>query len=152
MLCQEQRITQKELAERIYISPQTISKIIGVKASLTEPTARAIIELFPSYSLEWLLGYSEYKTVNEQFDALLNNAREQHDKRITALIALASLRGYEITLYSSGLAIGPSGGYEDEYLVRQGKKQIVVFYSDAMEWIDDLADFAELKIRRKLKI
>lgn len=56
-LCEEQKITQVELSDRIHISQQTISKIIQGKANLTEDTAIAIRKEFPTYSFDYLMGY-----------------------------------------------------------------------------------------------
>lgn len=56
-LCDENGITQMELANKVFISQQTISKIIKGKANLTETTARKISEVYPGYSFEWLMGY-----------------------------------------------------------------------------------------------
>ena len=59
LLIEEQGITQSELKDRIFISQQTISKIINGKANLTETTARIIADAFPGseYTFEKLMGY-----------------------------------------------------------------------------------------------
>lgn len=56
-LLKELNIKQNELAKRIHISQQTISKIIQGKANLTEDTAKAIAKEFPAYSFDYLMGY-----------------------------------------------------------------------------------------------
>lgn len=58
-LIDEQGITQAMLSAKIFISQQTISKIINGKANLTEETARKIIEAYPGYSLDYLMGFDQ---------------------------------------------------------------------------------------------
>ncbi len=60
----EEGLTQTKFSEKIHVSQQTTSKILNLKSSLTESLATHITEIFPKYSVEWLLGYSDnmYKT------------------------------------------------------------------------------------------
>ena len=62
-ICDEQNISQSMLSEMIHISQQTISKMINGKSSLTDQTARIIVDCFTEYRMEWLLGYDDYKTM-----------------------------------------------------------------------------------------
>ena len=61
-ICQEQGITQKQLHEKIHLSQQAISAIVKGKASLTGDIANKVIEVFPQYRIEWLLGYDDMPT------------------------------------------------------------------------------------------
>ena len=62
----ETKITQYHLAELTNISPQSISNMVRCKANVTEKTARAVVEAFPQYNFEWLMGQSDYKTAMQQ--------------------------------------------------------------------------------------
>ena len=53
-------LTQTALAEKISVSQQTVSKIINGSVSLTQGVAERIHDLFPCYSVGWLLGFEDY--------------------------------------------------------------------------------------------
>ena len=67
-LIEAEKITQTELADRIHMTQQNISRIVQMKQPLTEETARLIIEAFPEYRIEWLLGYDDSMTHYEWAD------------------------------------------------------------------------------------
>lgn len=74
-LCETENITQYQLADRIHISQQTISKIVNHQANLTEATAKEITKEFPGYSFDWLMGY-DLEPVS--FDSPLEFEKEWH--------------------------------------------------------------------------
>ena len=91
-LCDDERISQAELAEIIFVSQQTISKIINGRASLTEQTARAITEKFPKYRMEWLLGYDSFETIDDYISSIFSGQTE-----IQSIIErLMVLHGYRV--------------------------------------------------------
>lgn len=61
-LIEDQGLTQKEFADKVNLTQQTVSKIINGKANLTEGVAREIVELFPSYGYEYLMGFKFDRT------------------------------------------------------------------------------------------
>ena len=67
-LIETEKITQTELADRIHMTQQNISRVVQMKQPLTEETARLIIEAFPEYRIEWLLGYDDSMTHYEWAD------------------------------------------------------------------------------------
>ncbi len=87
----DQGLTQKELASKIYISQQQISKIMNGKAPLTEGTADAIRKAFPRYRKAWLLGFDDH----EQFEDLYLDRMSQ---RITVdhIASLIEEVGYHL--------------------------------------------------------
>lgn len=91
-LCDDENISQAGLAEMIFVSQQTISKIINGKATLTEQTARAITEKFPKYRMEWLLGYDSFETIDDYLSSILSGQTE-----IQSIIErLMVLHGYRV--------------------------------------------------------
>lgn len=59
-LIEAEKITQTELADRIHMTQQNISRIVQMKQPLTEETARDIVTAFPKYNVSWLLGDSDF--------------------------------------------------------------------------------------------
>lgn len=89
----ENGITQKKLAEMLFISQQTISKIANKSGNLTEETAERISKLFPQYRLQWLLGFDDFKTDDERINASINRRAEYIDLTEQLLFS----HGYTIT-------------------------------------------------------
>ena len=91
-LCADEKISQAELAKKIFVSQQTISKIINGTATLTEQMARAITEKFPKYRIEWLLGYDSFKTIDDYISSIVSGQTE-----IQSIIErLMALHGYRV--------------------------------------------------------
>lgn len=96
-LCEEQGINQIELSQRIYISQQKISEMINGKANVTETTARAIVQAFPQYRFEWLMGYDDYKNTAEKNNAIIRQAQHEGTLLEAGLRFISSLSGFEIS-------------------------------------------------------
>lgn len=73
ILIDREKITQKELADRIFQTQQNVSRIIQKRQPLTEETARQIVTAFPEYRIEWILGYDDYMTSSDQLVDTINN-------------------------------------------------------------------------------
>lgn len=58
-LIKTNKIKQNVIAERVGVTPQTISLICRAQQNLTEEMARKFETAFPSFSAAWLLGYSD---------------------------------------------------------------------------------------------
>lgn len=66
-------ISQTELAKRIYVTQQTVSKLKTGEIDLSSEHAQNIASAFPQYRAEWLLGLDDYKS---PFDASQARAAE----------------------------------------------------------------------------
>lgn len=142
--------TQEQLATAMGVEPNYISMLETGSRKLPVKRAKEIASLFPPLRYQFLLCEDDFETDADLFDALIDEHRERYEKRISTFKNLATFRGFDIALYSSGSVIGPSGGYEDIYLVRRGDKQVYASYSEIIEWVEDLCDLAELKLNRML--
>lgn len=95
-IIKEQKITQKELAKKIYLSEKTVSHMINGESSVTKPTAKAIHDLYPEYLTEWILGLTDNKNKLEVFRSALTQAQEEADLLDTGLFSFVKVNGYEI--------------------------------------------------------
>lgn len=68
IVAKEQKMSQIEFAKVLFITPEHLSAIIHGRKSLTEATAKLVVENYPEYRIEWLLGYSDSKTVRDLWD------------------------------------------------------------------------------------
>lgn len=157
-LCEKERVTQKELSESIYISQQTISKIINHTASLTEETARQISEKYPGYSFEWLMGYVDYKNELEHFSKALSAVQDEGDALMSGLLTFAKLSGFEIKFAS------PAHGQEDNaapvekwlkmfkdgYVVSRGEQKRCISLEQMNQLQNEIYDFVEFKLNKLL--
>lgn len=158
-LCEKEHITQSELSDSIYISQQTISKIINHKASMTEETARRISEKYPGYSFEWLMGYVDYKNEMEHFGQEITEAQDKAHIRWTGLLAFAKLSGFEIN-FASPLPKSTGGRHKvedaikmfrDGYVVRRGKQKQNVSLEQMNQLQNEICDFVEFKLNKLLE-
>lgn len=96
ILIDREKITQTELANRIYQSQQNISRIIQKRQPLTEETARDIISAFPDrdYRIEYLLGYDDFMTKED----LRRHYTEQSDATNNATIQILDSALREVCL------------------------------------------------------
>ena len=61
-LLNENGMTQKELAERIYIDARYVSMLACGTRGLSIDMASRIVNCFPGTRVQWLLGFDDYKT------------------------------------------------------------------------------------------
>ena len=144
IICEENKISQSELASSIFISQQTISKIVNGKASLTLPTAQRIIDLFPQrgYSLDWLLGNSNYKTMFDMVRAIGAKEERNFDLLFSGLSSLAEYKGFTILPPWSVVPGAPKA----EYAIQKDGKEVRLGIKE-MELLEHLlADLAAVQL------
>lgn len=61
--------TQARLADQLGIEPQNLSRCM-ISGNISEKMCRKIIELYPDYRIEWLLGYDDCMTHYEWADRI----------------------------------------------------------------------------------
>ena len=158
-LCEKEHITQSDLSDSIYISQQTISKIINHKASMTEETARRISEKYPEYSFEWLMGYVDYKNEMEHFGQAITEAQDKAHILWTGLLAFVKLSDFEIN-FASPLPKSNGGRHKvedaikmvrDGYVVRRGKQKGYISLEKMSLLQNEICDFIEFKLNKLLE-
>ena len=121
-LMSEEQLTQERLAEYIQCSQKTISRNL-INCTISEPRAQKIIKAFPQYRLEWLLGYDDYKTVedynrhmtitNEFHDAMTKEFN--YDRAVNLLFAYVSKRVCEREDIKDPKPLPPSSNANPDY-------------------------------------
>lgn len=92
ILLSEHHMEQKELADKMGYTKEHISYIVNGRRNLTADAAEAIVKLLPTANIDWLMGYSDFKTDDQRVDTLIRGKNE-----ITELITRQmALHGYHI--------------------------------------------------------
>lgn len=65
-LLRKNKKTQTWLADKLGITEVHLSNIVRGEKRLTEKRALEIVELFPTYRFEWLMGIDDYPTIEEK--------------------------------------------------------------------------------------
>lgn len=100
-LMRREKLSQEKLGEALHMAQQNISRILK-SAKISEETIDCIVDAFPNYRKQWLLGYDAIPTVEEwerqkvQSLFTLNTARKESDLLYLGSCAFASLNGYII--------------------------------------------------------
>ena len=82
-MIKENGTTQKQLADDIHVSEQTIYKIVNGKISLSNRMVEEILKRYPNYCTDlWLLGKSEYKTNEDEAQAIKDRFLDKLNKNI----------------------------------------------------------------------
>lgn len=150
-LIENEKITQKELADRIHMTQQNISRIVQMKQPLTEETARLIVEAFPGYRISWLLGYDDYMTESDYFDHFVSKTEKTYNEKISAVITLAKLRKIDFQLYSSGMFQDNTGRFIDCFVIHKNDKTAYINYNDLSDLVEDLSALVESRLSRAIK-
>lgn len=153
-LIEREGIRQIELARLINRTQQNISKVINLKAALTEDNAQFIISAFPEYRIEWLLGYDDVMLKTDYFAKTLKKAQGESEIMERALFGLAAL---------SGFAINPTNPASDrsvESILKAIKggitfsrdgKNVSMSLTELNDFENELCDYVEMRLKRKLK-
>ena len=148
-----------EHGEYGYISQQAISQMINKKANVTETTARTINRYFPQYSVDWLMGYTDYKNDREKFSTVISELQTESDLLLRGLIAFAKLCDYEIELTSPAHKPEETSAsvdnlmkmLHDGYTIRKGDQTVQLSMEEMNAFENEVCDFVELKIKHLFK-
>lgn len=171
-LISETGIRQTQLSELTNISQQAISNMVQCKANVTETTARAVIEVFPQYNFDWLMGYSDYKTGLEQ--KIVPIASRFADKKLKENAVNNFLKAYGLYFEVHSCSVPPSMSIEDfnclpsdtresilkgisrfpKFSLIEAKSQKVIAIFSEREYenfITDINDYVEFKFDKLVK-
>ena len=148
-------VKQNQLSEETGISQQSISAMVQGKANVTETTAEIIVKRFPEYSIEWLLGFSDYKNNAEKFRAVISQAQHEGDLLLTGLSAFAQLANYQIDVTSPMKEIDTVeaalkmivGGYT----ISHDGVSIKLSLEEMNAFENEVCDFVELQLKHLFK-
>lgn len=151
--------SQKQLHEMTNISQQAISAMIKKYANVTETTAKLVTDLFPNYSFEWLMGYTDYKNNSEKFAAVISKAQNEGDLLLHGLTAFAKLCGYQIGLSSPAYKLGEEPVpvekvlkmVRDGYTIQKDGQTVRLSLDEMNLFENEVCDFVELKLKHLFK-
>lgn len=145
LLLIEQTTTQKELAERIGVSPTSVNHWVNGKVHMNDYNARLIHDAYPEYSVEYLRGYSEYRNSETEKRMQSVNVAGRNYRKIDCVQMLATLtNGAEIQ--SMSLGDNPA-----QITLEHNGKSITPTFWDWNEFADEVCDYIKMRINRKIE-
>ncbi len=151
-LMDREKLSQEKLGEKLAMSQQAISRILNSK-KVSEGTIIRIVEAFPNYRKQWLLGYDDIPTVEEwalrmnQSILHLNTAQNEGEVLFHALSALASLNGFVVNSQSfSGEPEDVVHALYTAYSIEKDGKVINLSVDEMNLLENEINDFAKSRI------
>ncbi|MBQ6519717.1 MAG: helix-turn-helix transcriptional regulator [Anaerolineaceae bacterium] len=150
-----EKLTQKEFGKRIGYTQQNISRIVQKKQPLTEEAARLIVETFPKYRIEWLLGYDDHMTTADAFLNAIQEINEEGRLLHQGFFSLAKLSNFQIDITPLS---GESGTIADTFrnmkkyctIARDGKT-VTLTLSELNDFENELCEYVELRLSHMMK-
>ena len=93
-----EKLSQKELSKRINCTSENINRIIKGKHGLTMDMANQIINAFPEYRIEWLLGYDDCRTHNEYIEKCMKESDHYQRTLKDCILELIKNNGIDFKL------------------------------------------------------
>ena len=154
-ICEEQNITQKMLAKKIFLSEKTVSHMINGTSSVTRQTADAIHDLYPEYMTSWILGLSDIKNNSELFTSILTQAQEEAKLLDDGLFSFVKLIGYEVkpTDPAQDKNDIPSviNAIKAGYTFTKDGESVQMSLTELNDFENEIADYIELRLRHIMK-
>lgn len=154
-IIESEGVKQNQLSKETGISQQAISAMVQGKANVTETTAEIIVKRFPQYSIEWLLGFSDYKNSTEKNSAVISQAQHEGDLLLTGLSAFAQLAQYQIKVTSPMQKIGTVeetlNMLMDGYTISHDGASIKLSLEEMNVFENEAFDFVELQLKHLFK-
>lgn len=147
-IIREQNVTQKQLADLVKTTPQTINKACRGER-LTKDMAESIVKAFPDagYNVAWLLGYSRHKTIEDQersiqlFKDTFEEVTIKRRAELTIVLAkLYLLAGFPTTYNAVSMTVKDHDG-----------KSITLQMDELKELEDDIFAFLKYRLRKLIE-
>lgn len=152
-LLKREGLKQKDLAEALEIEPQNLSRCM-VSGKISEKMCRNIVECFPEYRIEWLLGYDDSMTTAEQFSNAIQTANEEATLLHKGFMSFAQLSGFQID-------VAPIAGNEtlektfqnmkEHCTISRDGKSVTFSLSELNAFENELCDYIEFRLLHMMK-
>lgn len=156
-IIKEQGIKQTELSEETGISQQAISAMVQGKANVTETTAEIMVEKFPQYSVEWLLGFTDYKNNAEEFGMTVSQMQHEGYLLLKGLSSFAQIANYQIKSCSPVSTCGKIviedalKAVREGYIISHNNVSIQLSIEEMNIFENEVCDFVELQLKHLFK-
>ena len=143
--------TGGDFAAKIGMKPQNFSRTM--KRNITDKTCQQIINAFPKYNLQWLLGYSDIKTNKEKFFVGIQELETETQLLDNGLYSFTQVSGFTVD-------ISPMDGSIDEILhsikshyctISKDDKSITLSLEDLRHFENEICDYVEFRLLHMMK-
>ena len=138
-LLSDEGLTETQFSDLIGMTIQSVSRWLNGKTTMTVNSAKAINARFPRYSVEYLLGATEWN--NDQIAYLNNAARTQ---KIESVHALIEMSGFEVDVL-----LGSEAGRIDEdmcYSISNGKSSARLSEDGFKAFADEVSAYVAMRL------
>lgn len=156
----EQKMTQKTLAQRLFMTEPTISDIIHGRANLTRDNAEAVINLFPEYNISWLLGLDDSVSLllGQDDDFYKYSVREEDKGTLLLKAVYKSERQKHVTAELEALSnlckfVGYEAVYDGETLfITTNRNEKLSFALESLtELQEDVKAFLDYRLKKMVE-
>lgn len=153
----EQGIKQTRLSEETGISQQAISAMVQGKANVTETTAAIMAEKFPQYSVEWLLGFTDYKNNTEEFGITVSQMQHEGYLLLKGLSSFAQLANYQIkscppvSTHGKIVVEDALKAVREGYIISHNHASIQLSIEEMNTFENEVFEFIELQLKHLFK-
>lgn len=88
------KLTQEEFADTVGISKSLVTSVETGKKPLTKERAKQIASVFPEYSIDWIMGLSDYENEFDERNAEGAEKIRRHNAKINAIHEMLVKLGY----------------------------------------------------------
>ena len=147
-------LTQGKFADRLNMQQSAISEMVNNVRTVTETTARAIVQVFPQYRFEWLMGYDDYKTLMDLNLAIYQQAQHEGNLLDIGFFYFAKLNGYTVEHpdYSKALYVGEALNLVNHgYRITKGDQSRQLSINELRDLENDICDYIGYRLDRYME-
>ena len=146
-------LTQAKFAKEIHRTQQSVSRIINGKDPLTDDTVDGIIQKFPRYRRDWLLGYDPYMTQNELNVATLQKGMTEADLLDKGVKIFLTLSGYDVApaYESDGTIEGIVKAETSGYVISRDGQSIPLDILKFNQFANKINDYVDFELQHMIK-
>lgn len=142
--------TGGDFATKIGMKAQNLSRTM--KRNITDKTCQQIINAFPKYNLQWLLGYSDIKLNRDLFISEIQKAETESQLLDNGLLSFTQLSGFTVDFSPIDGSIEEIiHSIESHCTISKDDKSITLSLEDLRHFENEICDYVEFRLLHMMK-